>query len=102
MEADVQQRVLDGSKVLGAVRSVLKGRTMSRGLEKNLYQQIIVPTVTYDAENCGLREAKRRRLIVFEMKCLRPMVGVMRWDRIRNEEILRRVGIEETLAEKVD
>ena len=39
---------------------------------------------------------------VFEMKCLRPKVGVTRWDRIRNEEIRRRAGIEETLSEKVD
>ena len=30
------------------------------------------------------------------------MVGVTRWDRIRNEEIRRRAGIGETLAEKVD
>ena len=30
------------------------------------------------------------------------MMGVTKWDRIRNEEIRRRVGIEETLAEKVD
>ena len=30
------------------------------------------------------------------------MVGVTRWYRIRNEEIRRRAGIEETLAEKVD
>ena len=29
VEADVQQRVMEGSKDLGAVRSVLKGRTMS-------------------------------------------------------------------------
>ena len=31
VEAKVQQRVLEGSKVLGAVRRVLKGRTMSWG-----------------------------------------------------------------------
>ena len=29
VEADVQQRVLEVSKVLGVVRSILKGRTMS-------------------------------------------------------------------------
>ena len=31
VEADVQQRVLEGSKVLRAVRNVLKGRTVSWG-----------------------------------------------------------------------
>ena len=30
------------------------------------------------------------------------MVEVTIWDRIRNEEMRRRAGIEETLAEKVD
>ena len=29
VEADVKQKVLEGSKVLGALRSILKGRTMS-------------------------------------------------------------------------
>ena len=38
----------------------------------------------------------------FEMKCLGPMVGVTRWNRIRNEVIERRAGIQETFAEKVD
>ena len=31
-----------------------------------------------------------------------PIVGVTKWDRIRNEAIRSRSGIEETLAEKVD
>ena len=31
VEADVQQRILEGSKVLEAVRNVLKGGTMSEG-----------------------------------------------------------------------
>ena len=39
---------------------------------------------------------------VFEMKCLRSMVGVTRWDRVRNTEIRRRAGIKETLTDKVD
>ena len=78
VEADEQQRVLEGSKVLGAMRTVLKVRTMSWGLKKTLYQQVIVPTVTYGAKTLGLKEAERRRLNVFEMKCLRPVVGVTR------------------------
>ena len=37
-------RVLEGNKVMGAVRRVLKGRTMSWGVKKSLYQQVIIPT----------------------------------------------------------
>ena len=64
-----------------------------------MYRQVIVTTVTYGAETWSLKEAERRRLNVFEIKHLRPMVGVSRWDRIWNEEIRSRAGIEETLVE---
>ena len=37
VEADVQQRVLERNKVLGAVRSVLKCRTMKWGVRKTLF-----------------------------------------------------------------
>ena len=75
---------------------------MSLGLKKTLYQQVIVPTVTHNSETCRLREAERRCLNVFEMKCLRPMVRVSRWYRVKNDKIRRRAGIEEALTEKVD
>ena len=102
VQAKILQEFLSGSKVLGAVRSILKGRSMSLRVKKTLYQQVIVPMVTYGAESWGLREAERRRLNVFEIKCQRPVVGVTRRYEIRNEEIRRKAGIEETLAEKVD
>ena len=56
----------------------------------------------FGVETWGLREAKKHCFNVFEMKCLRPMVEVTRWDRIRNEEIRKKAGIEETLTEEVD
>ena len=39
---------------------------------------------------------------VLEMKCLRSLVGVSRMDRVRNEEVRRRVGIERELASRAD
>ena len=37
---------------------------------------------------------------VLEMKCLRSLVGVLRLDRVRNEEVRRRAGIERELASR--
>ena len=50
-----------------------------------MYKQVIVPTFTYGAETWGLKEPERRRLNVFEMKCLRLMVEVTRWARQRRQ-----------------
>ena len=37
---------------------------------------------------------------VLEMKCLRSLVGVSRLDRVRNEEVRRRAGIERELESR--
>ena len=39
---------------------------------------------------------------VLELKFLRSLVGVSRLDRVRNEEVLRRTGIEKELASRAD
>ena len=49
-----------------------------------------------------MRAAERRRINVFEMKCLRSMIGVTRLDRVRNEEVRRRTDERKELAERVD
>ena len=48
------------------------------------------------------RHAKRRKVNILEMKCLSSLVGVSRTDRVRNEEVHRRAGIERELASRAD
>ena len=49
-----------------------------------------------------MRNAKRRKVNVHEMKCLRSLVAVPRMDRVRNEEVPIRAGIERELASRAD
>ena len=49
-----------------------------------------------------MRSADRRKVNVLEMKCLRSLVGVLRMDRVRNEEVRRRACIEMELASRAD
>ena len=46
----------------------------------------------------GYESAERRKVNVLEMKCLRSLVGVSRMDRVGNEEVCRRAGIERDLT----
>ena len=39
---------------------------------------------------------------VLEMKCLGSLVGVSQMDRVRNEKVRRRAGIEGELASRAD
>ena len=49
-----------------------------------------------------MRSAERRKVNILEMKCLRNLFGVSRIDRVRNEEVRRRAGIERELASRAD
>ena len=49
-----------------------------------------------------MRVAEKRRLNVMEMRCLRSMCGVTRRDRVRNEEVRRRTGVGQELADRAE
>ena len=86
----------------GALESVLSNRELRIKAKKCLSEGVIVPTALYAAEAWGMRSAERRKVNVLEMKCLRSLVGVSRMDRVRNEEVRNRAGIERELATRAD
>ena len=90
------------SRVWGALKSVRSNRGLGIKAKKCLYEGVIVPTALYGTEELGMRSAERRKVNVLEMKCLRSSVGVSRMDRVRNEEVRRRAGIETELASRAD
>ena len=63
-------------------------------MQKCLNEGVIVPTLLYRAEAWGMRSAERKKVNVFEMKCLRNWVEVSLMYRVWNEEVLRSAGIE--------
>ena len=84
----------EGYRAWGALKSVLSNRGFGIKAMKCPYGGVIVPTALYGAEAWGMRSAERRKVNVLEMKCLRSLVGVSRIDRVRNEEVRSRAGLE--------
>ena len=84
------------------MKSVLSNRGLGIKAKKCLYGGVIAPTALYGAETWGMRSAERRKVNVLEMKCLRSLVGVSRMDRVRNEEVRRRSGMQRELVSRVE
>ena len=102
-ERDVAHRMKDGYRAWGALKSVLSKRGLGIKAKQCLHEGVFVPTALWGgAEAWGIKSAERRRVNVLEMKCLRSLVGVSRMDRVRNEEVRRRAGIERELASRAD
>ena len=93
-ERDVVHRMNKGYRAWGALKSVMSNRGLGIKAKKYLYEGVIVPTALYGEEALGMRSAERRKVNVLEIKCLRSLVGMSRMDRVRNEEVRRRAGIE--------
>ena len=86
----------------GALKSMMNNRGLGINAKKCLYEGVIVPTALYVSEACGMRSAERKKVNVLEMKCLRSLVGVSGMDRVRNENVSRRAGIERELVSRAD
>ena len=97
-ERGVVHRMNEGFRPWGVLKSVLSNRGLGINATKCLYETVIVSMALYGAEAWGTRS----KVNVLEMKCLRSLVGLSRMDRVRNEEVHRRAGIERELASRAD
>ena len=70
--------------------------------QKCLLYAVILPTALYGVEAWGMRSTERIKENVLEIKCLRSLVGVSRMDKIMNEEVRMRAGIERELVSTAD
>ena len=101
-EMDVVHRMNEGYRARGALKSVVSNRGLGIKAKKCPYEGVIVPTALCGAEAWSMRSDERRKLNILKMKCLRSLVGVSRMDKVRNEEVRRRAGIERELASRAD
>ena len=65
----------EGYRAWGELKSVLSNKGLGIKAKKCLNEALIVPTVSYWAESWGMRSAKRKKVNVLEMKCLRKKFG---------------------------
>ena len=99
-ERDVVHRMNEGYRAWGELKCVLSNRELGIKDKKCLYEGVIVPPTLYVVEAWDMRSAERRKVNELEMKCLRSLVGVSRMDRVRNEVVRSRAGIERELASR--
>ena len=59
---------------------------------------MVVPTLLYGSETWTLQKRHRSKIQAMEMRYLRKVEGVTRLDRVSNEDIRRRLGVEAVLV----
>ena len=91
-------------KALGAVQNLQKiwtAKDIRCTTKLELYKVLILSILMYGSETWTLRKEDENRLLVFEMICLRKILGVTRLDKIRNTIIRETLGLEDTILDRI-
>ena len=97
----IQERIKLGYAAMNRLTKIWKENTISRSLKIRLFNAIVVPTVLYGAESWVIKQKERKKLLGFEMKCLRRICNV-RWQQmISNERIREMTGTRCTIEDRV-
>lgn len=94
MDKEIDIRCNKANQVLGQLAPLLQHSTIPMTTKKHLIQSVFVPTLCYQCQTWTLTTKQKNKLVTTEMRCLRKALGVTRRDKIRNEVIREKVGVE--------
>ena len=94
---EIENRIGIATRMVGALRrQVIERKELSKATKLRVINAMVVPTLLYGSETWTLQ--KRHRSKIQAMRYLRKVEGVTRLDRVSNEDIRRRLGVEAVLA----
>lgn len=90
---EVEARMEKYGRTMRALFPIMKDRVMDIEVKRIIFDNILVPTLTYGAETWSVSTREEKRIVAAEMRVLRTMMGKTRRDRLRNEWFRERVGV---------
>ena len=97
MDSEVEQRIGMASKMVGAIGSTVLGRKeLTKGTKLRVVNATVIPMLTYGSEAWALQARHKGRIQATQMRVLRWIEGVSRFERIRNVDLrgrLRQEGV---------
>ena len=86
-ENDIKRRIGLATGASASLNTIWAAKEISKHTKIRVYQSLVLPILLYNSETWTLREADKRRLLVFEMTVLRRILGITRRDRWKNEAV---------------
>ncbi len=67
VQKETRERALQGRKAVGSLGRIMKGRSVSMEVKRDLRNTVIVPTLTYESKTWAWNESQRSRVQAVEM-----------------------------------
>lgn len=101
-EQEINIRVTQARKAIKCLNGILWNKNISKKRKFNIYEAIIKSILTYGAETWRLTEKNKRKIEAVEMDAIRRSMRISRKERVRNDEIRRRMGVEGTVVQDIE
>ena len=76
---------------------ILRNKHVSIATKRAIYNTIFLPTLCYQCQTWTMTAKVEKQITTTEMRFLRRILNVSRKDRIKNDDIRRRVGVKPVL-----
>jgi len=93
LDCEVERRVSASARIVGCTGKWLRKKVWHKDISMAIYNGMIKPTLLYGAETGVWLNKHKRRVTAAEMRYLRSVCGVTLLDKVRNEEVQRRCGV---------
>ena len=98
LSCEISHRISRAADTFRRLNYLWSDRYILRSIKCYLYKVTVLPTLLYGSETWNCLIHHQRRLEVFQMSCLRRIMGISRLDRWRNSDIQDRCRMQPTEA----
>ena len=93
VEQDIRRRIGLATGVMQSLNKIWQNRGIGQVTKVKIYETLVLSVLLYNSETWTMKESTKNYVRVFEMGCLRKILGISRRDHIRNSDIRSTLNI---------
>ena len=101
VEQDVRRMIGLATGVMQSLNKIWQNRGIGQVTKVKIYETLVLSVLLYNSETWTMKESTKNYVRVFEMGCLRKILGISRRDHIRNSDIRSTLNIQLDVVQKI-
>jgi hypothetical protein len=93
-DKDIKTRLGKANSIFGRLNNIWRNKRLNYKIKIRLYEALVMTTLLYGAETWPMTVVNMKRLEAAHHRWQRKILGIVWRDKIRNEEVRRRTGME--------
>jgi len=98
---DIRTRIAKGKGMLENLKTIWKDRNISYATKLSILKTCVFSTMLYGCETWTYKKADKDKISAFEMYCYRRVLRIRRMQKVKNEEVRRRLDVKENLMQVI-